>query len=552
MQAYLNKGKELIKLLLNNGYEAYFVGEIVRNIIIGVKYKRADIITNANFETIKRIFKAPTINIFEGDIELEDENSLKVTYLEYDYYFHQFVCNDSNFISENRIAFTKHYSKNLSDDLATKNFTINAIAMSYSGKLTDVDEGCKDVVNRKIRTVGSPKQKFITYPIEILNALVIASELKFKITDKTFTMMKKKAKLLEEESIEKITKALRALLEYDYAKYGLRLLVKANIHKHIPSLSKGIYKLSCKYRRISFDELLLMNFVLNKQIDERYLEFVDNIVTFKKIFNVACDFPKGKYSDIVLFTQGLDICLEANFINYIIGKSKLRTKAIKKAYESLPIKNRQSLKYTEADIARIADINDANIINDILNSACKKVLSGEIRNDFNEIQTVVLKALTERGILYDLERKAPVKPIVSVDNEEDEVLKKTFNTDYDKNFYEANYNDRSNDLTDDEQSISNQINQNINEEDFTNHRLRMLEERLDQQDRMLKEKNERLKELEYQKVLETTSKVVNNTMELIKKDSQVNSMIDDANDFELHLRSFIVGYLERDKNDEEN
>ncbi len=551
MQAYLNKGKELIKLLLNNGYEAYFVGEIVRNIIIGVNYKRADIITNANFEAIRRIFKVPTINIFEGDIELEDENSLKVTYLDYDFYFHQFVCNEANLISENRIAFTKHYSKNLSDDLATKNFTINAIAMSYSGKLTDVDEGCKDVVNRKIRTVGSPKQKFITSPIEILNALVIASELKFKISDKTYKMMKKKARLLQDESIEKITNALKSILENQYAKYALRLLINANIHKHIPSLSKGIHKLASKYRQISFDELVLMNFVMNKQIDDRYLEYVENVVTFKKIFNLACDCPKGKYSDMQLFTYGLDVCLEANFINFIIGKSKLRTKAIKKAYESLPIKNKKNLKYTEEDIARITDINDANIITDILNTACKKVLSGEIKNEFNEIQTVVLKALTERGILYDLERKAVVKPIVSV-SEDEEVLKKTFNTDYNKNFYEANYNDRSHDLTEDEQSISNQLNQNNADEDFTNHRLRVLEERLDQQDRMLKEKNERLKELEYQKVLETTSKVVNNTMELVKKDSQVNSMIEDVNDFELHLRSFIVGYLERDKNDEEN
>jgi hypothetical protein len=105
-------------------------------------------------------------------------------YLEYDFYFHQFSNNSASLISENRIAFTKHYSKNLSDDLATKNFTINAIAMSYGGKLTDADEGCEDIKNRKIRTVGSPKQKFNNYPIEILNALVLASELKFKISDK--------------------------------------------------------------------------------------------------------------------------------------------------------------------------------------------------------------------------------------------------------------------------------------------------------------------------------------------------------------------------------
>jgi hypothetical protein len=63
---------------------------------------------------------------------------------------------------------------------------------------------------------------------------------------------------------------------------------------------------------------------------------------------------------------------------------------------------------------------------------------------------------------------------------------------------------------------------------------------------------ERLRELEYQKVLETTSKVVNNTLDLVRKDSQINSMISNEKDFELALRGFIVEYLEREKNDEEN
>ena len=111
MQAYLNKGKELLKLLLNNGYEAYFVGEIVRNIIIGVRYKRADIITNANFETLRKIYKAPNVNVFDGDIELVDENTLKIKYLEYDFYFHQFSNNNDSLISENRIAFAMSRGK---------------------------------------------------------------------------------------------------------------------------------------------------------------------------------------------------------------------------------------------------------------------------------------------------------------------------------------------------------------------------------------------------------------------------------------------------------
>ena len=545
MQAYLNKGKELLKLLLNNGYEAYFVGEIVRNIIIGVKYKRADIITNADFETLRQIYKAPNVNVFDGDIELVDENTLKIKYLEYDFYFHQFSNNNDSLISENRIAFTKHYSKNLSDDLATKNFTINAIAMSYGGKLTDADEGCEDIKNRKIRTVGSPKQKFINSPIEILNALVLASELKFKISDKTYSWMKKKAKLLSREVIYDMSECLIDILENDYAKYAIRLLVKAKINRYIPSLSKGLYKLACKFKKISFEELLLMSFVLNKEIDERYLPFAHSPEMFTKIYNLAVTNPKAKYDDLTLFKNGLDVCLEANFINYMLGKSRLKTKAIKKNFELLSIKKRSDLKYNKDDIIRITDSIDVNVVNDIMDKVSISVLKGEIANDYKEIQSAVLKALTERGILYDLDRKKLINSIPEVSGEE--TLKSSFEAAYNNSF-----NGGFEKLNDDEKNISDQINQSIEENDFTNHRLRMLEERLDQQDRMLREKNERLRELEYQKVLETTSKVVNNALDLVRKDSQINSMISNEKDFELALRGFIVEYLERDKNDEEN
>lgn len=550
MQAYLNKGKELIKLLLNNGYEAYFVGEIVRNIIIGVKYNRADIITNASFETLRKIYKTPNVNIFEGDIEIEEENSLRVTYQDYDFYFHQFVNKDSMSISDNRIAFTKHYSKNLSDDLATKNFTINAIAMSYSGKLTDVDEGCEDIKARKIRTVGSPKQKFTNQPIEILNALVLASELKFRISEKTYSMMKKRAKLIQKEDIYKIACALEKILEYDYSKYAIRLLAHAKIHKHIPSLTKGLLRLAYKFKKISFEELLLMSFVLNKEIDDRYYPFVQNVETFKKIYNLVLANPKAKYDSETLFINGLDVCLEANFINYMIGKSRIKTKAIKKEFNALPIKKKSELKYNAEEVYKIADVQDQSITNDIINQACLAVLNGTLENEFNAIQSFVLKSLTERGILYDLNRQRVFTPVEDVN--EEEVLKKTFNSDYNKNFYDTNYRNDQADLSEDEKNISNQINQSLNADDFTDHRLRILEERLDEQDRLLKEKNERLKELEYQKVLETTSKMVNNALDLVKRDSQVNSMINDMTDFELQFRSFMVEYLERDKKDEEN
>ena len=52
---------EIISILTNNGYRAYFVGGWVRDMLIGNKYKDIDIATNASIENIRFIF--PQIKI---------------------------------------------------------------------------------------------------------------------------------------------------------------------------------------------------------------------------------------------------------------------------------------------------------------------------------------------------------------------------------------------------------------------------------------------------------------------------------------------------------
>ena len=133
---YISKGKELLKLLINNGFEGYFVGEAVRNSIMNTDFKRADIITNARIEDLRRINSF----IFNDCATLLDNNVLKVVYQDYDFYFKSFSSISSD-LNDNRTKLTKHYSSNLLDELYTKDFTIDAIAMSYSGKITDAYNG---------------------------------------------------------------------------------------------------------------------------------------------------------------------------------------------------------------------------------------------------------------------------------------------------------------------------------------------------------------------------------------------------------------------------
>lgn len=533
MQGYLTKGKELLKLVVNNGFEAFFVGEVVRNTIINIEFKKIDIITNATIEQLKEIFNN------NGNLpydETPDAKGLKIEYSDYSFYFQSFNAASNNLQVDSRSTLTRHYSKNLLDDLSTKNFTINAIAMSLNGKITDAFNGCDDIKAKKIRSIGNPKQKFASDPLDILRAIELVSELKFKISDKTYSAMKKRAKMLSSVDKTLLIEKIKDILDKPYAKLALKQLANANLYKYLPSLNKGMKRLCTHYHKIDIEELLLMSFVLNEKQDFDYDPAIKNVETFRKIYNLAIANKKAKYDSLTLFSNGLDVCLEANYINYLIGKTSLKTKIIKKEFENLPIQKVCDLKYKGDEILRITGINDTKFINDIMDEVCLNVLNGVLENNFEAIQSYVLKALTARGVQFDLSKELSV----------DDLNQENYNN------LESRPIIPNNVLNSDERNVDLQIKESINEDNYTSHRLKILEERLDEQDRLLKEKSERLKEIEKQKVLESTSKIVNNAMDFVKKDSQVSSMIKDLNEFEMDFRSFIVDYLEKEKQNEKD
>ena len=519
MQTYLSKGKELLKLLTNNGYEGYFVGEAVRNTILKIDFSRVDIITDASVNEILRIFRAPSNNFPSEDILKEDENTVRVRYYDYDFYFHPFNTNNS----EGKFSIlNKHYSKELIEDLSSKNFTINAIAMSYNGKITDQYNAIEDLKIKRIRTVINPRQRFVNEPLDILEAIVLKSELNFDISEKTYSGIRKRSKLLLSVDSDAIAKKIEKILNAKYAKKGIKDLVRLHLEKYVPLLNKGLKKLARRYHKVSMEDLILMSFVLNEQMDDLYNPFITDFESFKRTYNLALANRKAKYDTLTLFSYGLDNCIRANYINYCLGRSFLKKKWITKEYEKLPIKKPCDLAYKGDEILRITSVNDTDMINDIMDEVILKILEGNLKNDYNDIQKEVTNILNARGIYFDLNRHLEVNK-----NDEIEVVQ-----------------DNNIDVLEEEL-------EKMENEPTTSERLKILEERLDEQNKILQEKSERLEELEKQKILEVSNKVVNNTIELAKRDGQIASVITDLDDFEVQLRDFLNKYLKEGNNNNE-
>jgi len=123
---------------------------------------------------------------------------------------------------------------NLHDDLARRDFTINALALSLNQdnylELTDSFEGLKDLNAGIIRTPLDPITTFSEDPLRMLRAIRFATQLNFKIEPNTFSSIEKVRERITIMSQERITDELTKILKVPVKpSRGLELLKESTL-----------------------------------------------------------------------------------------------------------------------------------------------------------------------------------------------------------------------------------------------------------------------------------------------------------------------------------
>lgn len=315
MNEFQSRGKEILKILINNGYEAFFVGESVRNIILGKTLKGIEITTSAHIEMVKKLFNDCLIN----DI---DENIIELEYAGFIYVVKSFT---TNVFKDNKSTI-KHYSKNLLDDLSSRDFSINAIAMSNSGKLTDAYDGYDDIQNKLISHIGNAKERFYKDPSLMIKAFVLMSELNYKLAKKTKKAIKRRKKYLMQCNINLLLDDFKKMFEGVYVKKAISSICKTNVYKVIPEFKKVLKRLSISYKKQTFEEVLLMADILNGKLTDAFKDYIENYDEYIKVYDLVLANKNSKYDQLTLYSNGLNVCLKANKINYYLGRTRKKRK----------------------------------------------------------------------------------------------------------------------------------------------------------------------------------------------------------------------------------
>lgn len=233
---------EIYTKISDAGYDTYFVGGCVRNLLLKKEPKDWDMTTAATPEEILKVFPD---GFYDNDfgtvgipVEYDDTKSVvEITTFRTEAEY-----------SDKRRPDKVTWGKTIDDDLSRRDFTINAIALKLSPKsytlpptLIDPFAGQADLENKMIKAVGDPTQRFEEDALRLMRAVRIATQLSFTIEENTWEALVNKAQLITKIAHERVRDELMKILASDFPYEGIMLLKNAGLLQYIlPELLEGV------------------------------------------------------------------------------------------------------------------------------------------------------------------------------------------------------------------------------------------------------------------------------------------------------------------------
>ena len=221
-----------IKILnkLNKCGKGYIVGGAIRDILLELKPKDVDFATNLSYETLKTLFSEYTPKETGKSFGV-----LRIRINNIDYEIAKF--REDIYGKEKKVSFVD----DIRNDLARRDFTINAMAYNQKEGIVDLYNGQKDIENKVINFIGNAEERIIEDPLRVLRAFRFMSRLNFSLSENTIEAIKNQKFLLKNIPEEKITMEFSKLLLGDNIKNTLTLMKDTGVLELIIPEFKATY-----------------------------------------------------------------------------------------------------------------------------------------------------------------------------------------------------------------------------------------------------------------------------------------------------------------------
>lgn len=195
----------IIERIMSRGGSAHVVGGAVRDMLLGRDVGDYDLTTSLTPEEVKAAF--PEYKILDTGIK-HGTVTLVIDGVPYEITTYR---TDGDY-RDSRHPDSVSFTASLEEDLARRDFTVNAMCIDPVRGLTDIFGGREDLSRGLIRAVGDPHRRFTEDALRILRALRFASVLDFEIESDTARAVHELCHTLVNISAERIYTEWRKLL----------------------------------------------------------------------------------------------------------------------------------------------------------------------------------------------------------------------------------------------------------------------------------------------------------------------------------------------------
>ncbi len=386
MTSYYEKGRNIVKQLLDAGHQAFFVGGFVRDFILGEDASDIDITTDATPDQVQQLFektkatglKFGTITVFSGRFQYE-----VTTYRTEGKY------------RNHRKPEEVQFGVSLEEDLQRRDFTINAFAMDIDQHIVDLFQGKEDLSNHLIRAIGNPDTRFSEDALRMLRAFRFVSKLGFQIEPKTFASIQKNLVLLPNIANERILTEMRKILDGKHALSALQLLVQSGFGSIYPELNQGLALIAKQmdFQLNSLEFFALCFFLNDQKIPETWRFSKKEKAIMEKIMELVDVMQDDVYNEMIIYRLGKDIPLMANQISVMLDPKNDQAREISQIYDNLPIYKTCDLVFKGQDILELTTLRNAEIIGDIIDDITYQVITNQLPNEYEALKRYTLELM---------------------------------------------------------------------------------------------------------------------------------------------------------------
>lgn len=382
----------VMQQLVDAGYEAYFVGGSVRDMLLHKPISDVDIATSATPQEVKEIFPHTV------DVGIE-HGTVMVIYHKEGYEVTTFRTEEGyeDFRHPDKVTFVR----SLEEDLKRRDFTINALAIGIDDQLMDFFDGIGDLERQCIRCVGDAKERFNEDALRMFRAVRFVGQLGFQIEENTKNAISLLKMNLSKVAVERMKVEFEKMIQSPHRKEALQLFVETGLYQACP-LFDGKGEILLKLAEFPIKEMSVLQawilFVDELKLSDKEVthllkswkssnEQIRDVLVGYKTYRAR---KEEEWNFFLAYDCPYEVACEVEQLLIVQDKSS-SMEGLEATYHSLPIRSMNDIHLNGHDIIRILKLDKKGpIIGQVLKTVEKMILEQSIFNDAEVLETYVL------------------------------------------------------------------------------------------------------------------------------------------------------------------